>query len=122
VPRTPLASLQGIDGLAQLESLTIDETPVTSLEPLAQLTRLDKVCIHADDSVLTSLGSIEQLSPAMLSVMRSPLDAEAVAAIARLCEAGWFVAWDGGTCGDYCKVAYCGDWRRAVPGKRESTP
>jgi len=37
------------------------------------------------------------------------LDAEALSTIARLCQAGWVVSWDGGNCGDICKIdsSYC---------------
>jgi hypothetical protein len=93
-----------------LAGLLANKTPITSLAGLVGLPKLRALVF--DDGALISLGTIELLSPAILSVMRDPLDAEALATIARLCQAGWVVSWDGGNCGDICKLdtEYCIDF------------
>jgi Leucine-rich repeat (LRR) protein len=125
---TTVSDIDPLRALPSLECLNISGTTVADLSPLnrlplyelyadrtrvASLAGLDTMpnlhFVQLDDSALTSLGTIELLAPAYLSVMRDPLDAEALLAINRLCQAGWAVSWDGGQCGDYCKIFYCGD-------------
>jgi hypothetical protein len=53
---------------------------------------------------VVAIGNIEHLQPIVLSLTHNPLDTAAAATIGRLCQAGWSVTWDGGTCGDVCAI------------------
>jgi hypothetical protein len=123
IGNTAVSDLGPLHALASLEILSVDGTPVTSLSSVNGLPFLHHIGaantriaafdldslpslqeLYLDDGVLTSLGNIERLQPLIMSVTHDPLDADALATIGRLCQVGWNITWDGGSCGSACDI------------------
>jgi hypothetical protein len=88
-----------------LDTILADRTKVTSLAGIDFMPKLRLISI--DNSAVSSLGTIERLSPAILRVAGNPLDSESLLVVQRLCDAGWGVAWNGEICGDDCQIYRC---------------
>jgi Leucine-rich repeat (LRR) protein len=105
---TDVISVTPLNGLP-LETIMADRTRITSLDGLNRLPNIETISVN--ESAVTSLGSIDTLHPTLLEVKQNPLDSNALAMITRLCAAGWVIDWDGGTCGSICTlwVGSCSD-------------